>query len=413
MTKFEIIVPTEWGRDIFEKIQAVFEAFGSEYAFALHPVDELSGFEHWHIGATLPSNRTPADILAQFKDIPNIKGNSIQKIKSHWKTYLCYILHQTKEAIAQGKSAPVEYGGNANFEQALTDYKTRGDFDALINDIVNGNVREYDYFANRELVAEVIKSGRSVKVEQAFKAQQKNALTGSASRTEERKQAWIFGLAGSGKTELAKETCRLNGYSDRDIYITSSGSNPFDDYKGQPCVIVDDIDAETMSPKTMLKLADCFTGSAVRARYVNKVIQADLVIFTSTISPQNWWNSISEEKTDGNVYQLLRRLNLGSWRIDGNCFYVTTYDGQGNVTASAKAELPEAVIEKVRSGKNQAKTALKALSSIFKIDAVDMSGTSVSVQFDAKTGDFSGKVVPGIPSEGGVENGKAVQEPQG
>lgn len=408
MTKFELIIPVEWGQDMFDKLKPVFESFGHEYAFARHPVDELSNFEHWHIGATLSSNRTPADIFAQFKDFPQIQQNSVQKIKSHWKTYLCYILHQTKDAIAQGKSAPTEYGGNSNFEQALADYKRNGDFNELINDIVNGKVREYDYYSNRELVAQVIQSGRSVKVEQAFKAQQKNALTNSASRNGERKQAWIFGLAGSGKTELAKEFCRMNNYADRDIYITSSGSNPFDDYKGQPCVIVDDIDSETMSPKTMLKLADCFTGSAVRARYVNKVILADYVIFTSTISPQTWWNSIHDEKTDGNVFQLLRRLNLGTWKIDGNCFYVTTYDGQGKITATARAELPEAVIEKVRSGRNQAKTAIKTLSSLFKIDAVDISGGSVSVQVDAKTGEFSGKIVPGVAVNGGVESAEVV-----
>lgn len=232
-------------------------------------------------------------------------------------------------------------------------------------------------------------------MEQAFKAQQKNELTNSSSRLGQRKQAWIFGLAGSGKTELAKETCRLHGYSDRDIYITSSGQNPFDDYKGQPCVIVDDIDAETMSPKTMLKLADCFTGSAVRARYSNKVILADLVIFTSTIAPQTWWNNLSDENTDGNVYQLLRRLNLGSWHIEDSCFYVTMYDGQGNITASAKAELPESVLDKVRFGKNQAKNAMKTISSLFKVEACDINGTSVSVQMDAKTGEFNGKISPG------------------
>ena len=393
MTQFEIIIPTEWGVEKFEQLKGVFQSFCKEYAFALHPIDEFSNFEHWHLGGTLHSSRTFDDVFAQFSNFPEILSNSIERIKSHWKTYLCYILHQTKDAIAKGKSFPVDYGGNADFEKALGDYKKIGEFENLVNDIVNGKIREYDFYGNKTLVTEVIKSGRMTKVEQAFRAQERNALVESSTRTDERKQAWIYGLSGCGKTELAKETCRLSGYSDRDIYITSSGANPFDDYKGQPCVIVDDIDAETMSPKTMLKLADCFTGSAVRARYSNKVIQAKLVLFTSTISPRTWWNKLCDDKIDGNEYQLFRRLNLGVWHIEDNTFRITTFDGQGHPSGSAVAELPAEVWDKVRFGR-ASKKGMETLKSLFKVEAFDVSGNSVSVEVNPASGEFSGKVTP-------------------
>lgn len=392
MTKFEFIIPTAWGNDVFENLKTLFASFCREWAFARHPIDELSGFEHWHIGGLCHSNRTPADILVAFSSVPEIKSNSLEKIKSHWKTYLCYIMHRTKDAIEKGKSAPVEFGGNADFEKALSDYETIGEMESLIDRIVNGDLREYDFYGNKALVAEVIKKGGLNKVKQAFESYGKNALTESSTRSEERKQAWIFGVAGSGKTELAKETCRNFGYRDVDIYITSSGSNPFDDYKGQPCIIVDDVDSETMTPKTMLKLADCFTGSAVKARYSNKVILADVVIFTSTVAPQTWWNRLSDEYTDGNVYQLLRRLTLGSWHIDGSSFNVTTYDGQGNISASAVAKLPPSVWEKVKFGRNQAVSAMKTLGGLFELEAVDISGVSMNMKMDISSGNFSGKV---------------------
>lgn len=384
MTKFEIVVPMDWGKNVFDMVCSVMEKNGSDWAWAEHDVDEKSSFKHWHVGATLPSNRTPEDIYKWFTGVPNIQPNSIENIKSHWKNYLCYIMHKTKKAIEEGKSAPLAFGGSADFEKALADYKTIGECDTLIDDILHGRVREYEFFSRTDLVSAILKKGWYQKVKNAFDAYTKDSLTKSSTRTEERKQCWIFGMAGSGKTEVAKWLCRSSGYKDTDIYITSSGSNPFDDYKGQPCVIVDDIDAETMSPKTMLKLADCFTGSAVKARYSNKVILADLVVFTSTISPQNWWKKLAEEKIDGNVYQLLRRLNLGSWHIEGNNIKATFYDGQGNMIAESVLEMPSEVMEKIANPVSQVEKALDFLSARFTIRSTDIKGNKVTADVNMK-----------------------------
>lgn len=382
MTKFEIVVPVEWGESVFMDICTVMEKNSSEWAWARHIPDELCNREHWHVGATLPSNRQVVDIHKWFTGIPNVLENSIEKIDSHWKTYLCYIQHKTKKAIEQGKTPPTEFGGSADFEKALGDYKTIGECDTLIDDILHGKVREYEFYSRTDLVSAILKKGWYLKVKNAFDAYTKDSLTRSSSRTEERKQCWIFGKAGSGKTEVAKWLCRSTGYKDTDIYITSSGSNPFDDYKGQPCVIVDDIDAETMSPKTMLKLADCFTGSAVKARYSNKVILADLVVFTSTIAPQNWWQKLAQEKVDGNVFQLLRRLNLGSWHIDGNTISATFYDGKGNSVAETVMDMPSEVMEKITNPLAQVDKALDFLSARFTIRSTDTKGHSVTVKSD-------------------------------
>lgn len=386
MTKFEIVVNMDWGKDVFDQVCTVMENNSKEWAWAQHGIDEKSSFQHWHVGATLHSNRTPEDILKWFTGVPHIALNSIENIKSHWKTYLCYIMHKTKKAIEEGKSAPVAFGGSADIEKALSDYKTIGECDTLIDDILSGKVREYEFYGNTELVSAVLKKGWYHKVKDAFDAYTKDSLIKSSTRSEERKQCWIFGKAGSGKTEVAKWLCRSSGYTDSDIYITSSGSNPFDDYKGQPCVIVDDIDADTMTPKTMLKLADCFTGSAVKARYSNKVILADLVVFTSTIAPQNWWKKLAEEKIDGNVYQLLRRLNLGSWHIDGNTINATFYDGKGEVAVTSVMDMPAEVMEKITNPMAQAEKALDFLSAHFSIRSTDVKGNTVSadvnLQFD-------------------------------
>lgn len=400
MTKFELVIPTEWGQETFEKLVEVFKANTREYAFARHPSDECAGFEHWHIGGLLHSNRTAKDLLKWFAEFDRIKSNSIQNIKSHWKTYLTYIMHKTKDAIEKGKSAPTEWGGNADLETAVKDYEIKGECDRLIEDILAGKVREYDFYAKTELVNEIIRKGWYIKVKQSFDAYTKNELTKSASRTEERKQVWIFGKAGSGKTELAKWLCRSAGYRDVDIYVTSSGQNPFDDYKGQPCVIVDDIDAETMSPKTMLKLADCFTGSAVKARYSNKVILAEMVCFTSTVAPSSWWSKLADDKVDGNVFQLLRRLNLGSWHIDGSKIHCYFYDGQGQMVMQSELDMPKEVADKLYSSQNAVQKSIDWLSQRFTIKMVDKAGNSMNAEFDGN-GYFQGHFNPFDDGKGG------------
>lgn len=400
MTKFELVIPCEWGNDFFQKVVSVFEKNVREYAWARHVADENAGFEHWHIGADLHSSRTVDDVYKWFAGIDRLQKNSVQNIRSHWKTYLTYIMHKTKDAIAKGKSAPSEWGGNADMVGAVSDYELKGECDRLIEDILAGSVREYDFYAKTELVNEIIKKGWYNKVKQAFESYTKNQLTRSSSRTEERKQMWIFGKAGSGKTELAKWVCRSEGYRDVDIYVTSSGQNPFDDYKGQPCVIVDDIDAETMTPKTMLKLADCFTGSAVKARYSNKVILADVVVFTSTVSPSSWWKRLADDKVDGNVFQLLRRLNRGSWHIDGNKIDCTFYDGQGEIALTSVLELPQEIAEKVCSSESAVQKSLDWLKQRFKVTAVDSRGNSLNAEFDAN-GNFTGKFSPFDDAKGG------------
>ena len=348
MKKFELVIPTEW--DIFDDVLAVFQSKDSvvRYAWALHPVDELSSFEHYHIGCQLSSSWEIADLLKWFKEFEQIKNNSIEKIKSTFDNYCVYLLHKTKAAVAAGKSLPVKYGGTVNFDNILGKYQESQNIDELIGKILNHEYKEYQFYMDKELVHSCVVSHELNKVKEAFSASYKSSMLG-ADRNTDRRQLWIYGLAGSGKTELAKYAARQYGFDDMDIYITSSGKNPFDDYMGQPVVIVDDIDSETCSPKTALKLCDCFTQSSVAARYNNKYVSAELVIFTSTKSPGSWWKRVADESTDGNIYQLYRRLNLGSWFITSDYIVqIDLYDKSGNYKKQISRPLPSDIIEKIK-----------------------------------------------------------------
>lgn len=366
MTKFELIIPSD-KRDVFEKCLDIVKGKDVSWAYALHPVDELSSFEHFHLGVFLKSSRTLDDLVSWFKDTGYVKSNSIQKIKSHSNTYLCYIQHKTKDAIREGKSAPTEFScsKDLDFDKAVSEYNSHIDIDHIVDLIMLGELRECDVWGNTDMAKFLIKGNHTRTVDNAFKAFYKSMQL-SANRKREvndnmdRKQFWIYGEPGIGKTELAKYLCSQCGYGEKDIYVTSSGSNPFDDYMGQRCVIIDDIGAETMSPKTALKLLDLFTSSAVGARYYNKIIAAECYIVTSTVEPFQWWKN-SAVSSDGNVKQLLRRLNGGVYYLTRTSMTVYAYDKQGSPSGSMMVEVPAEVIEKVKNaGSNSAFDFAKA-----------------------------------------------------
>lgn len=390
MTKFELVIPADMKESVFVPCLDIVKNLACKWAYALHPVDELSNFEHYHLGVFLPSNRTLDDIVKWFSDIDFVKSNSIQKIKSHTNTYLCYLQHKTKDAIAAGKSAPLDYAcsDGLDFDTAIANYNEAISVDGIIENILSGSLRECDIYNSDDITDFIAKrKGAKSMIDNALKIYyNKKILKGVKDMNEglSRKQAWIYGAPGSGKTILAEHMLLNNGYTTSDIYITASGKNPFDNYMGQRAIIIDDIDSDTMTAKTALKLMDMFTSSAIAARYSNKVIVADFIIVTSTISPIKWWN-MNASSVDGDVGQLLRRLTLGCYYINGMKFEVQIYDGQGRAVNSTICPMPSDLMDKVNSKRED--FALDFLKSTFHLpDGKDITISANNIKVDKDGG---------------------------
>lgn len=130
---------------------------------------------------------------------------------------------------------------------------------------------------------------------------------------------YISGKSGSGKTTYAK--ILASKYFDEDeIFISSGGSHPFDEYYGEKCIIIDDFRDSVIAYNDLLRLLDNNTSSNVGARYHNKSLaRCELIILTSVKNPLNLYNGIDEER-----YQLYRRMTY--FDIEQETLYLMEYD---------------------------------------------------------------------------------------
>lgn len=134
---------------------------------------------------------------------------------------------------------------------------------------------------------------------------------------------YIYGGTGRDKTTFAKERALCAGFEE--TFISSAGNDLFDNYKGQPCVILDDLRGFNFSFDEILKLTDNHTNSTVKSRYNNKdLVECKLMIITSSETIEQFArNTISYNNED--IDQLKRRC--GTYiHYDDDFYYVSAWD---------------------------------------------------------------------------------------
>lgn len=113
---------------------------------------------------------------------------------------------------------------------------------------------------------------------------------------------YVYGPSGSGKTTYAKKIAQKQGYS---VFISSGSNDPFDGYKGQDCVILDDIRGSAFPLSDLLKILDNNTSSSVKARYRNINLECKLLIITTTKTQKEFYNQVFD--SEGEEYKQFQR----------------------------------------------------------------------------------------------------------
>ncbi|GLH61002.1 hypothetical protein PAWBP_7400 [Paulownia witches'-broom phytoplasma] len=141
----------------------------------------------------------------------------------------------------------------------------------------------------------------SAAIEKAFKYRS-NTLKGIERDME---CVFITGKSGSGKTTLAKKIAKDKNYQ---TYISSGSNDILDDYRGEECIILDDLRSNCLGLSDLLKMLDNNTASSVKSRYKNKVLECKLIIITTVKSIDDFFEDIF--KKDESIIQLKRRCKL-------------------------------------------------------------------------------------------------------
>lgn len=118
-----------------------------------------------------------------------------------------------------------------------------------------------------------------------------------------KKCIFITGEQGSGKTTFAVDWANEHNYS---CFVSGSSNDPFDNYKGEDVVVLDDLRGSCFTFSDLLKILDNDTSTLVKSRYSNKVLECKYIIITSVVPIDEFYNSVFENNEEP-ITQFKRR----------------------------------------------------------------------------------------------------------
>ena len=301
-----------------EKIVTIAESKKSvkEYAIMLHnqDVNEDGTLKkpHFHVyiyfGGSAPEFKY---VAAWF----NISEHMIQKIKTNKATVLRYYTHENAPHKHQ---YPLE-DMVANFDVAayLKEHEQKASVSKVIQQCADGTITPLNY---TEHISGSIYAANERKIQSAWKYAN-DRRSAEAQGTCERTVIWLYGATMVGKGELCKMIARSRNLP---IYFTSTGKDPFGEYRNEPIAVLDDIRPhEPFTFAELLKITDPHNRSSVNSRYRNKDLVCPLIFITSPLSPVEFASKYSLENES--AAQLYRRL-AEVWHVTQPAINISKYD---------------------------------------------------------------------------------------
>ena len=250
---------------------------------------------HFHAVLTF-SDSTRLSVISKALKVP---CQYIGKIFTTTRLAQEYLIH--KNDVTKYQYSPSDVISSFDYVEFLSKRDNtlkKERLESIANDILNGVIREYNLFSHVSIMEFAT---NKLFFQRCFEYRQESLKNISRSLN----CVFITGTSGSGKTTFAKRFCEKNNLS---CYVSSGGKNPLDDYKGQDCIILDDIRSSTYSLSEFLKLTDLHTNSNVGCRYYNKSIaECSTIICTSVQSLDDFYTNVVKEDNEPRI-QLLRRF---------------------------------------------------------------------------------------------------------
>lgn len=297
-----------------ELIDNVMNELGNEYQIAsiVHDkdIDEVTGKikdPHIHI-VFYDTGRLS---LRKLKEATReTKENYFEFMKRKDAAFM-YLIHAAKKDRNNYQYDISDVTANFDYEDYLKRIrmpsKNKLTINSLLQDVLDSKIRYSDIQQDNDLSVMYAK----------HKSKIDNALNIASKRRAEQKKnievpvIWIYGKqSGIGKTTYANQKSKkLEKAYNYSTYMTSANNDPFQDYKGEEIIIIDDIKPNDIDFSDLLRLLDPYNATSVRSRYSNKYVSADVIFVTSMYSPEEFYLESSINVSNEPIDQLLRRIS--------------------------------------------------------------------------------------------------------
>lgn len=292
-----------------EKIREVIETknYIKKWAYILHDKDVYTEDDekkdsshksgtlkepHWHICLSFKDS-------VEIKTIANAFGVQQQYVdKSHsgyFEDMAMYLTH--KNACEKYQYLPEEVKANFDYVKFLEKGKIQSRIEDITELIINGEIREFNY---TDYISPSEYQLYKAQIDKAFEYRRDKIYSGNRCLD----VIYITGASGTGKTVLAKHIAEQKGLS---CYVSGSDNDPLDGYRGQDCLILDDLRGSSMKFSNFIKMLDNNTDSKVQSRYYNKSLtECKLIIITSIHTMEKFYENVFSDQ-DEPLIQFKRR----------------------------------------------------------------------------------------------------------
>ena len=275
-----------------------------KYAYILHDKDSDTS-PHYHIYVNFGNSGVDSKLVAEWF---GLQESQINRIQGRATDMLQYLTHSNPSQRHKYQYSPSEVIANFDFEAEIEKSKIIGDF------------KKYTYAQQLQYVNTLPVSEKKTAYNTLCTLWKLHCQVLSLEPDRNISVMFIYGKPGSGKTTNAKMLAESMGY---DVCISSASNDPWQDYYGQKCMILDDVRDSTFSTfEDLLKLIDNNTSSSAAARYGNRVFNGELIILTSSVPLSFWYRNLILNKSES-LKQLYRRI---TYYVEVTEHYVKVFD---------------------------------------------------------------------------------------
>lgn len=204
-----------------------------------------------------------------------------------------YLVHFNDNSKRQYSQDDIFTNSRSDIPKLFSNSPRTKDIEDYLKSIDRGEIREYNQF--QKIPIDIWVKYRT-KIENAHCYYRERTYLDKNRKIQ---TDFIYGGTGTGKTTFVKDYCTKNKLS---LCISSSSNDPFQDYKGEDVLLLDDLRDTAFEYADLLKILDCHTKSTSKSRYHNKFFLGKQIFITSSLA-LDFWYPLQESRARLQMYR--------------------------------------------------------------------------------------------------------------